>query len=251
MKVYLASLLTLGVLTMGSMAPVAQAAKPDKKNITLPVVSAIDFYLGKVGKTIYLPKATKISSTDANKVALNLGVVSTDSIIAIHNKDKTQFQYYSRLIYEYAERLNVQKNILATYPKIKRALDNNEFKSLERLTKLMREQILREMNKSYRKDQAALAYVAGWIEGLYLMTATIESSYAAEKTAILDRDVLLKQLIDRMNHLHPKIQNRSDVKQIRAALPKLQKIMQKKSYALKDVVALKKICYELRQKILS
>jgi hypothetical protein len=243
----LAKTFLMGSVIFGSsflfQAHLTQAKPHIETAIYLPLQSFVDLSLDKLGSPLFLPAAQKISATDVYKVALNLGVATTDAIVALKNKDKAQFEKHAILIYEYAKRLNLNKNILSTYSQIQTPLKKNQFDQLEKIMTEMREQIAKEMNKSYRKDQARLAYVAGWIEGLYIATESIDKKFSPQKSALLlYRAPLIAQLIKHMTALNISLQQRKDVIAIIHALPQLKVTMEKKNLSQKDIQHLAKIC---------
>lgn len=228
----------------------AQTALENK--IYLPLQSVVDLSLDKLGAPLFLPVSQKISSTDVYKLALNLGMVTTDAIVALKNKDKAMFEKHAGLMYDYAKRLNLNKNILNTYKEMQEPLAKSQFAQLEKIMKNMREQMATEMNQSYRKEQARLAYVAGWVEGLYIASKSIEKKYSAQRSEVLfQRAPIVGQLISHLKALSPRLQQRKDVVALNHALPQIKKILEQKTYSHKDISNLGNLCASLHTVILN
>lgn len=157
------------------------------------------------------------------------------------------FQDNAELIYEYAKSLNIKKNVLDIYPEIKKALDKNDYAALDKLVKDMRDQLVEEMNQSFRKDQAILAYTAGWVEGLYIMSHSIESQYSPKKANLLRRKALVVDLTERLKALRPEVKKRTDVQNVIRALPRMIVIMNDPVLTKAQVTEIKKISLTLRQ----
>jgi len=223
--------------------PLTKAQNALENKIYLPLQSVVDLSLDKLGTPLFLPAAQKVSSTDVYKLALNLGLSTTDAIVALKNKDKGMFEKHAALMYDYAKRLNLNKNMLNTYKEMQEPLAKSQFVQLEKIMKNMREQMANEMNQSYRKDQARLAYVAGWLEGLYIASKSIEKKYSPQRSEVLNqRAPIVGQLISHIKALSPRLQQRKDVLALTHALPQIKRILEQKSYSQKDISSLGSIC---------
>ncbi len=254
-KIIWATLFCFGL----SLQPLSAAEKNLTKTqnalenkIYLPLQSVVDLSLDKLGTPLFLPSSKKISSTDVYKLALNLGMTTTDAIVALKNKDKGMFEKHAALMYDYAKRLNLNKNILNTYKEMQEPLAKSQFAQLETIMKNMREQMANEMNQSYRKDQARLAYVAGWLEGLYIASKSIEKKYSPQRSEVLSqRAPIVAQLIGHIKALNPRLQQRKDVLALSHALPQIKKILEQKTYSQKDINTLGNICASVHTMIVN
>lgn len=235
------ALVTLPVQAADQKLTKTQQALENK--IYLPLQSVVDLSLDKLGPPLFLPNAKKISSTDVYTLSLNLGMVTTDAIVALKNKDKALFEKYAGLTYDYAKRLNLSKNLLSSYATMQEPLAKGQFDQLEALMNTMRTQMADEMNQSYRKDQARLAYIAGWLEALYIASKSLEKKYSPQRAQVLQqRAPIVGQLIGHLQALHPRLHKRKDVLALGHALPQLKKILELKSHSPKEIRQLGQIC---------
>ena len=119
------------------------------------------------------------TSTEDYKVSLNLGISVADAVSSVVNEDKTKFLEYADIIHDYGQRLDVEEVILDKYTDIKNAVSQGQWKNVEDLIYDLKDDITEELNKEEmdKKDEAVLAMVSGWLEGLYIVAKSLNKDF--------------------------------------------------------------------------
>ena len=201
----------------------------------------------------FLPKAQATGSTQEYKVALNLGIVVTDALSAIIGKDKTAFLQYAGMMKDYGKKLGISETLLGKYNQLVDLANKGEWVKLETLTYEFKDAITTELNTQQKPGVAALAMVAGGLEGLYIEGQSLDKNFSKTTAEFLRNPGLYDYLSRYMNGLDEALKAKEEVKAIMASLPKIGKILsQPKTYAYskQDAAELVKILEPLRQAIL-
>jgi hypothetical protein len=201
----------------------------------------------------YLPKPQATAFTQDYQVALNLGIVVTDALSAIIGKDKAAYLQYAGMMKDYGKKLGVSETLLEKYNQLVDAANKGEWVKLETLTYEFKDAITNELNTQKKQGVAALAMVAGGLEGLYIEGQSLKKNFSKTAAAFFRNPGLYDYLNQYMNSLDEALKATAEVKAIKAALPNIGKILtQPKTYeySKQDVEELVKILEPLRQAIL-
>lgn len=256
------SLLAVCVGLMTLHVPVSFAAEepPDQIDISkelldevmLPDGGEIISALESFGVKIYNPPPYKTKSTNKYKVALNLGLAVADGFASITSWDKNKLTQVARNIRDYGKVLNVKKSLLAKYNELTKAIEKDDREGIAILISEMRSNIEIELHEQRRKDEATLAVVAGWIEGMYIVSRSLDSSFnqnaADELLKYTDLPVYLNK---NLGTLSTRVKKKKDVKAIITTLQKINKIVNKDTKVTrKDVKSLITITTGARRTIM-
>jgi hypothetical protein len=203
--------------------------------------------------TPYLPKAQATASTQDYQVALNLGIVVTDALSAVIGKDKTAFLQYAGIMKDYGKKLGISETVLGKYKQMDEGANKGEWVKLETLTYEFKDAITTELNAQKKQGLAALAMVAGGLEGLYIEAQSLKKNFSKTAAAALHNPGLFDYLNKYMNSLDEALKAKEEIKAIKAALPQIGKILNQPKtyeYSTQDVEELVKILEPLRKAIL-
>ena len=192
-------------------------------------------------------------STQAYKIALNLGIVVTDALSAIIAKDKTAFLQYAGMINDYGKKLGVSDAVLGKYNQLVETANKGEWVKLETLTYEFKDAITGELNTKKKAGEATLSMVAGGLEGLYIEAKSLEKNFSKTSADFLHNPGLFDYLNKYMRSLDEGLKAKEEVKAIVAALPQIGKTLNQPKtyeYSKKDVEELAKLLEPLRQAIL-
>lgn len=250
----LSSILFFSPLTTAVQAEQSPSPPPEYANeIYLPLQSVIYGLIDTLGTPLFLPKPQKNSSTDVFQIAIHLGLSTTDAIVALRNRDIKNFENFATAMYQDAERLHLSRNLLNSFHQIQAPLKKQNFKALETMMQRLHKSLSQELNLSYRRDQAKLAFVAGWLEGLYIASYSLNQKFSTEKAAKLfkNRSPLIGQLIEHMRNLHPRLHQRPYIHAMHKALPFFKKKLAQTQFSHQDIHEMAALCQELHAHMLS
>ena len=208
--------------------------------------------LQKFGVAVFLPEPVMNTSTEDYKVSLNLGISVADAISAAINKDREKFTEYAKIIHDYGERLDVKQVILAKSDEITKAASRYEWENVKNLLYDLKDKITDELTSPTmdKKDEAVLAMVSGWLEGLYIVAKSLDKNFSEDARKLLrDRD-FVRYLSENLQSLDAENKNKKELKAVLDALPKIDEIIYKPpdySYTKEDVTKILQISKPLRE----
>ena len=205
--------------------------------------------LHSTGVAVYTPNPDVANSTYDYKISLNLGVAVADAISSIVNKDKATFLKYAAIIHDYGERLGVEETILGQYNSITKTVSRNEWLEVENLIYDLKDDITTELHNEDMQSDATLAMVSGWIEGLFIVAKSLENNVSEEANRLLRNRDFVRYLTENLNTIDEDLKNKKEIKAIFAALPKIDKIINKPmsySFTKEDVKKVLEIAEPLR-----
>lgn len=210
--------------------------------VELPSAGEIIGVLKKMGSKVYVPEPKKTATTVPYKVAINLGIAVAGSFACIAERDRVRLEKYADMIYGYGKVLAVQQALLTRYNEFKQALTKNDWNRVTNLVGLLQAQALATLQKSYRKDEAAMALAAGWLEGSYILSKTLESRFNPKvaKELLGYRD-LNQYLVEQYRQLNPKTREKPEVKAIFDGLRKIHMVMSRPANYVFTLADVKKI----------
>jgi len=185
--------------------------------------------LHKLKVAVYLPDPARNTSTEDYKVSLNLGISVADAISSAVNKDKTKFLEYAKIIHDYGQRLDVEEAILGKYKEITDAVSQGQWKNVEKLIYDLKDAITAALNREDldKKDEAVLAMVSGWLEGLYIVAKSLNKDFSEDAGKLLRNRDFVRYLSENLNTIDDDKKNKKEVKAMLDALPKIDEVINK------------------------
>jgi hypothetical protein len=181
--------------------------------------------LNKLGVAPYMPAPASTTTTADYKVALNLGIAVADALSAAVNKDKDAFLKLAGQVHGYGETLGVEDAVLAKYTAITKATDKGDWKELENLIYGLKDDITEQLYREDMKDAAILAMVSGWLEGMYVVSKSLEQNFNEKAAGLLEDRTFASFLNKSMADLGADVQGKAEVKAIKDALPKIDDVI--------------------------
>lgn len=232
--------------------PVSGTPLPLPEQVLLPTGESLIALLNRLGLRVTVPEPRKVGSTNTAKVALNLGVAVADGFASIKARDVKKVEQFANHIYEYARILNVRPALMARHTQVKQALAQQDWQQMNRLLGQMRQDVIFEIQYSHQKEVAQLAIVAGWMEGYYLVSKTLEKQFSQMAADELLRFASLQTLEKQLRRLPAKILQGQEVKLLLTSLPTLHTILNRPEtyhYTVQDVRRIAVICSAIRTSI--
>jgi len=181
--------------------------------------------LQRLGVVVIVPELVSTASTFDYKVSLNLGIVVADALSSAINRDRDAFLARARLVHEYAQRLGVQDQVLRKYVELQHAVANSQWQQVERLIYALKDNISDELQRVEMTEYAVLAMVAGWLEGLHIVAASLTPNFPATANTVLrDRD-FVRYLQQHLDALPADFQARGEIRAILEALPQIDRLI--------------------------
>jgi hypothetical protein len=208
--------------------------------------------LQKAKVPVYLPPLTATKSTQAYQVALNLGLAVTDTLAAIINQDKAAVTKGAGIINDYAKKLSISKPNLGIYGMMTEPIAKGAWDKLGTLVYEYKDAITSELKQKKQNGEAMLAVISGGLEGLYILAKSVDGKFSPESAGMLRNAEFVKFQDLNIKFLSADLKSKEEVKAIMAALPKIDKIVNKpKDYTFKqaDAKALVNICEPLRKSL--
>lgn len=207
-----------------------QLKKDETEDLFRTMKSETMAFLYNFGVAIQIPKTEQNNSTEQYKVALNMGIAITDAISAVVNKNDKDFLKYAGYINEYAERLNVSEAVLNKYTMIKNAVSAGEWDKVENLLYDMEENVFAELKNNDMTQESILIMTAGWIEGLYVSSRSLQSNPNANASKALNKQNFVKYLQSNLDNLNDDLTNKAEMLAVFDALPKIEAVINQKNH---------------------
>ena len=234
------------VVTQGEAGPVKENICKNPKLCESLEIDLLDS-LQKSKIPAVVPKAKAAKSEAGYQVALNLGAVVSDGLAAVIGKNKGAVLKIAAILNKDGKKLGISQDILTKYHKEITALAHKgEWTKLETTLYEFKDKMTTELNDQNKKDEASLAMVSGSLEGLYILVKSVDKKFSQEGANLLQDKAMGPYLEKYMNSLSEAVKDKSEVKAITAALPKIDNIIDKpKNYDftkkdLKDLLAILK-----------
>ncbi len=211
------------------------------------------FKLSSLGIPVEMPKPILNTSTSDYKTSLNLGLAVAGSLTSVINKNTNVFTEYATNIHDYADRLGVENTILSKYSEMTSAVREGKWENVENKIYELKDAISERLYEEDMKNDAVLAMTSGWIEGLHIVSKSLDKNFSNKANSIIaDRD-FSRYLTYHLDTLDEDIKNQEEVKVIYASLPKIDKILNKPvdyNFTHKDIKSILAITSEIRIAIL-
>ena len=176
-----------------------------------------------IGVPVLTPATRETTSTSDYKVALNLGVAVADAVSSAVSEDKDAFLKFAAIVHSYGERLGVEEAILAKYQQITQAADKGEWDEIQKLMYSLKDEMSLQLGEEDMMDYAVLAMTAGWLEGLYVLTSSLEAHFKLEANDVLRNRDLVRYLSESLNSIEASLKETPEVKAMFSAFPELDK----------------------------
>lgn len=203
---------------------------------------------------LYLPELDPTAATQSYKVALNFGIASGDALACIYNEDRAALRRCMGMVYDYAKHLGIPEIVLSELGRINAAMDQGDWNKVLRLSGGFGDNVITELEKTGKKDDASLAFVAWHLEGLYIAAKSLNNRFSPEASRILRNVSIVKDLEKGLQSLSVDLKTKKEVKALMAALPKINQIINRPenyAYTQADIKELISICEPLRQTLVS
>ncbi len=209
--------------------------------------------LTKAKVPIYLPELEPTTATPNYKVALNFGIAASDALAAVFDEDQAVARRYMGMIHDYAKKLGLPGTFLDQLGKINIAIEQGDWNRVRQLSADFGEQFLKEMEKAGKNDEGNLALVAFDLEGVYIAAKSVNNRFSPESAKLLSQTGFAEDHLKRLEALSLGLKNKKEVKNILAALPKINQIVDRPAnylYSQTDIQDLIGICEPLRRALL-
>lgn len=242
------STLSFSVLAANMPAKIAIPAQADR--VELPSAGEVIGVLKKLGNRVHVPEPRKVATTLPYKVAINLGIAVAGSFASIAERDRPRLEKYADIIYGYGKVLAVQQALLNRYNEMKQAINKNDWNKVTHLVGILQAQAITTLQKNYRKDEAALALAAGWLEGSYILSKSLEGRFnpKAAKDLLAYQD-LNQYIIEQYRQLNAKTREKPEVKALFDGLRKLHLLINRPAnyaFTIQDVKKILAVTTPLR-----
>jgi len=198
------------------------------ENMLLPNPSEIFVALNKIGKTDWTNAASYSKKYDykGNYLrALNLGVRAADGFLAIQARDKSRLGEMIVVIITLAEELMVEKTILDKSKKFEELSKRDQWDALHKELDILREDVVREINRLGDQDVALMVCAGGWLEGLRAATKVLNGQYEPVASSVLYQPKLCDYFSDRLKAIGPEAQKTPAVQKLMARLPEIKALV--------------------------
>lgn len=232
-------------------APPEQIVVPTDVEVILPTPAEVMFIFGKLNKRVFVPTNFPVISNNRYKLIMNFAICTADASAAIKNRDVGAFQNVSKNIIAYAFALDIDRKIIKKALDVNELVGQGEWKKVDLLLDVMREQILLSLKMQRKTSEVSLASLIGWLEGLYIMTETIKDSFDTKYDDSFYLGNTIKQLLKNLENLPDDVKNFKEYSKIVKVLPRVNRITNKEHITKKEFMTLNKLLKEIRQSIIS
>ena len=136
---------------------------------------------------------------------------------------------YAQIIHDYGEKLGVENAILNKYKILTEAASTGEWPRLIKLLYDLKDEVTEELYRADMKDEAVMALVSGWLEGLYIVAKSLENLVPVPEkvNSILGNRDFIRYLRDNLSDIKESYKIKRELKETLALLPEIDKIINK------------------------
>lgn len=156
--------------------------------------------------------------------ALNLGLRVADGFIAVYAQDSNKLGEMAEAIYFLAHALNVQESLLGKREALLEHARKDEWMQLRQALDGVQADVLKEIERMGESDIATLAVVAGWLEGIRIVSTVLATSYNEEASMVLYQPQLAEYFSAQFGKLSEQAKANPVVEQIGKQLSTIQQL---------------------------
>jgi hypothetical protein len=161
---------------------------------------------------------------DSIALAMNLGIRVADGLLGVAAKDKALIVEIGPVIKRLAQRLGVQSSLIGVGDRVKQYAEAEKWAELTHELNDLQSGILEEMVRLRDSDAATLGSIAGWLEGLHLITKSLSTNYDENGSEILRQPSLVEHFITELSKIDKSLQEKQIVLEITAGLQKIKSL---------------------------
>src|SRR5437667_5177976 len=208
---------TAGAAETGRLSSdqLSKAAKSDA--ISMPPPGELFAALGKSGKTNWAGQYRgPIPATYRNRaqIALNLGGLIADGLIAVEAKDGQQVKNIGSDIIKLAKALGVSEKLLGRGSSINEFAENNEWDTLQEELEATQNEVKSSMQSHADQDLLILVTLGGCIRGTQVVTSAIVQNYNEQSAKVLRQQAHVHCMQSKFNEISPELRNEPLVKDV-------------------------------------
>jgi hypothetical protein len=242
----------------GSLA--AQATSLSKEEITgatrtddfsIPSPAELMASLSKQGKPDWTTKFRPPIGTSypsRAQLALNLGSLVADGLIAVEAEDSQQVKNLGRDILQIAKNLGVPQSIVMRGSSITDFAERKQWDQLKEELEATVNEVKESMHDSKDEDLVTLVTVGAWARGVEVISSHIVDRYSEGSAKILRQPAILSYLNKKLDGLAEKTRDDAKVKTVRLKMIEMELLVsfpRDKAASLEDVKKLHTISSEL------
>jgi predicted nucleic acid-binding protein len=171
------------------------------------------------------PKKKKIDYTDRKIQAMNLGIRVTDGLMGVAAKDKSLIEDLAPVIQSLARKLNVKKNLISVGDKVKELARQEKWPEVTHELDKLQASILQEMIDQRDHDSAKLGSLAGWLEGLHLVSKSLTENYNEEASQLLRQVWLVNNFLKEIEKLEGTTKSKQYLSHIEDGMKQIKKLV--------------------------
>jgi len=155
-------------------------------------------------------------------LAMNLGIRVADGFLAVAAEDKDLLGDLAPVIKTISQRLGVKEALIGVGDRIQNYAQEEKWGLLTKELDELQGGVLAEMVRLRNNDAALLGSIAGWLEGMHLVTKSLVESYDTEGSKLLRQSWLVERFLVDLEDVDGSVRQRdlivdliNDLKQIK------------------------------------
>ncbi|PTX99901.1 hypothetical protein DB346_19010 [Verrucomicrobia bacterium LW23] len=136
--------------------------------------------------------------------ALNLGVRLANGAVAVQSRDKKTLTEISRTVKSLADSLGIRAELLAQADVVEQLARAEKWPELLSQLDKLQEDILTALKERKETDSVTLVRVAGWLQGLHLVTYGLKENYHEKSSGLLRQPQLAEDIAKELSKLKAK-----------------------------------------------
>src|SRR6266487_3288615 len=197
-------------------------------SFSIPTPGELFAALGKPGKTNWSGQyrgPIPVTYRNRAQIALNLGGLIADGIIAVEAKDGQQVKNIGSDIIKLAKALGVSENLLGRGNSINEFAENNEWDTLQEELEATQNEVKSSMQSHADQDLVILVTLGGWIRGTQVVTSAIIQKYDERSAKVLRQPALVRFMQSKINEISPELRGEPLVKGVSEQLNGIEKLV--------------------------
>jgi len=209
--------------------PADQLAKAIKnESISIPTPGELFAALEKPGKPNWSGQyrgPMPMTYRNRPQIALNLGGLIADGLIAVEAKDSQQVKNIGSDIIKLAKALGVSENLLSRGNSINEFAENDEWDALQEELEATQNEVKSSMQSHSDQDLVILVSLGGWIRGTQVVSRAIMQNYDERSAKVLRQPALISFMQSKIHEISPELRGEPLIKDVSEQLTGIEKLV--------------------------
>lgn len=158
-------------------------------------------------------------------IPLALGIRIADGVMTVKAKDAEQLNKCASDIEKLAKKLGVADSEMSRARAVRTAANKGDWLKVFMELGFFQQDIMKKLTSEKNATKGTLVVIGGWLQGARYTSSVVEENYTPEVSNILREPLLVKNLLDKAEHLPSQLKSAPKVAEVTEVLNKLSKLL--------------------------